>query len=122
MLKRYVGICLLSLGSDMLKLLRMQNKKLPWQNYLLPAATSEQLGVQMSQLVDYAWGDSIYDMLDIMDNKAAMKVFRGMRILCVSPAFIEPKKVSSPGAHSWLGRMLISCCEYEGFHDRNSRP
>lgn len=47
----------------------------------------------MSQFVDYNWGKSKYHMQEIMENKVVIKVFRDKRILCVSPAYIEPMKV-----------------------------
>ncbi|KAI0093723.1 hypothetical protein BDY19DRAFT_269440 [Irpex rosettiformis] len=71
-----------------------ENKRQRWQGYLLPTGSPIKLHTRVTQLVDYNWGHSKEDMGFIMDNPVAIKAFQGMRVLCVSPAFVETKKGS----------------------------
>lgn len=63
-----------------------------WQQYLLPAGTSETLNARVSQMVDLDWGNSLEHLEDIAGNQVPFKLFDGKSVLCVSPFFMPLQK------------------------------
>jgi hypothetical protein len=50
---------------------------------MLPQGYSAVLKARPSQQVDVDWGNSVHQLLDIMNNTVACKLFAGKSILCV---------------------------------------
>lgn len=69
-----------------------QGKEREWAGYLLPQGYSTALGARASQQVDVDWGNSIYHVTDIMNNRVACKLFAGKSILCIGQDMVcDPK-------------------------------
>ncbi|KJA27104.1 hypothetical protein HYPSUDRAFT_35669 [Hypholoma sublateritium FD-334 SS-4] len=67
-------------------------KEREWAGYLLPQGYSTSLGARASQQVDVDWGNSIYHVTDIMNNRVACKLFAGKSILCIGQDMVcHPK-------------------------------
>jgi hypothetical protein len=60
------------------------DKEPDWNSYLLPQATIEEFGsLLLSQQVNLKWGETPSSLINIMDNQAPSKLFKGASILCV---------------------------------------
>ncbi|KAH9483918.1 hypothetical protein JR316_0003396 [Psilocybe cubensis] len=68
------------------------NAEKEWTGYLLPQGFSPALKARISQQVDVDWGNSFYQLKDIMSNAVACKLFADKSILCVGPEMVcQPK-------------------------------
>ncbi|PPQ93283.1 hypothetical protein CVT25_015281 [Psilocybe cyanescens] len=68
------------------------NAEKDWLGYLLPQGFSPALKARISQQIDIDWGNSFYQLKDIMSNAVACKLFADKSILCVGPEMVcQPK-------------------------------
>jgi len=69
----------------------IQTGDLDWMMHLLPTGFSDFLNCRVSQFVNVDWGDGADDLKDLMNNSVAHKVFKGKKIMCVSPEVLAKK-------------------------------